>query len=133
MVVSSLRLAWASLASGGQDTEVRFFLQSLIDVDGADLLAKLTMADVHPAQQLAFHEKQRAGSIASRWTEDVLSQDKPKRIMPLGIRHPEPNAEKQVSDLLQQMRVPHVTATPSAVPGGIYVVPIWFPQPRAIL
>jgi len=37
--------------------------------------------------------------------------------------------------MLQQLRIPHVQrAGPTVIPGvGIYRVPIWFPQPSAVL
>jgi len=35
--------------------------------------------------------------------------------------------------MLQHMRVPHVVASAAAVPGSIYRVPIWFPEPKAVL
>eukprot|EP00439_Symbiodinium_sp_Y106_P061975 s121_g9.t1 len=48
-------------------------------------------------------------------------------------RPPQTEAEKTLSALLQHLRIPHVVASPAAVPGGIYRIPVWFPEQSAAL
>lgn len=123
--VDSLRLAWSSLALGGPEDAVPRFLAAVAELDGEELLRRLAPADVRPVQQLAWHVQQVHSEAPGRWTLAVLKKGP-------GV-HMSTAVEQELSKLLQQMRVPHVVASPTVLPGGIYRVPIWFPQPGAVL
>ncbi|CAE8688155.1 unnamed protein product, partial [Polarella glacialis] len=98
-------------------------------------------------QQLAWHSQQNLGQDAGgEWSEEVLAVGPQAPRSAGGISEkqkgsggaqkgmpPQTEAEKLLSGLLQHMRVPHVLASPSAMAGGIYRVPVWFPDPKAVL
>jgi len=133
--VSCLRLAWGSLACGGADSTVEVMLNALVDSDGANLLAQLTPVDRQPAQQLAWYAQRQGEHVVGDWVQRVLEDGKGGRSR--GANQGQAalagdNPERHLSGLLQEMRVPHVMATPWAVPGG-YGKSIWFPQPKAVL
>lgn len=133
-----IRLAWSTLVLAGPPGTVRAFADLASAVEGEELLALLTPADVLPARQLAWHYQRQAGT-SGRWAEFLLSQ-RPAARVPIsaspraGVRGGQGSAdERQISAMLQEMRVPHVASSQAAVPGGMYRVPVWFPQSKAVL
>merc|ERR1712062_277857 len=105
------------------------------DFDGAHLLAQLTPVDKQPAQQLAWHARRQGEDFVGDWVQRVLDDGKRSRsrgATPGQSALVGDKPERHLSGLLQEMRVPHVLATPAAVPGG-YGKSIWFPQPKAVL
>lgn len=127
--LSWIRLAWASLAMGGDDAEVGALAARAGAAGGDGVLHALTAADVRPARQLAWHVRNQHDAAlpdeSVRWTEVVLARE------PWGSY--DAAAGRRLSELLQHMRVPHVASSPLVLPGGIYRVPAWFPQPGAVL
>lgn len=127
--LSWLRLAWASLALGGDNADVGK-LASLAASGGGDAVVQaLTAADVRPARQLAWHIRSQFDAVAPdasvRWTEAVLAEE--------SWGSYDAAVGRRLSELLQHMRVPHVASSPLVLPGGIYRIPAWFPQPGAVL
>ncbi|CAE7702803.1 unnamed protein product [Symbiodinium microadriaticum] len=134
--VSFLRLAWALLAFEGPEAELRQLL-ALGDADDHDqILEALSPPDLRPMRQLAWHCQQQLPEQSAVWSAAVLA-DGPHapRSASAGShgRPPQTEAEKTLSALLQHLRIPHVVASPAAVPGGIYRIPVWFPEQSAAL
>eukprot|EP00928_Gymnodinium_smaydae_P018691 TRINITY_DN17122_c0_g2_i1.p1 TRINITY_DN17122_c0_g2~~TRINITY_DN17122_c0_g2_i1.p1 ORF type:complete len:1059 (-),score=233.92 TRINITY_DN17122_c0_g2_i1:228-3335(-) len=143
-----LRLAWSSLALGGESAEVAALAAPTLAARDSHqaLLRYLSAADVRPARQLAWHLRrsgaQADGELAAQtgpghenaaandagraWAEAVLAYEP-------SFEDYEAAVARQLSELLQQMRVPHVASSPVAAVRGIYRAPAWFPQPKAVL
>lgn len=124
--VDVIRLAWSSLVLGGSEETPPLLLNNISEVAGPSLLEQLTPSDIRPAQQLAWHMQcHHGGGAGGQWGKALLGKGP-------GV-HVSTSVEQELSSLLQHIRVPHVVASPVAMPGGIYRIPIWFPQPGAVL
>eukprot|EP00929_Paragymnodinium_shiwhaense_P088816 TRINITY_DN49124_c0_g1_i1.p1 TRINITY_DN49124_c0_g1~~TRINITY_DN49124_c0_g1_i1.p1 ORF type:complete len:1072 (-),score=198.14 TRINITY_DN49124_c0_g1_i1:53-3268(-) len=126
--VHQMRLTWSSLAMSAPESEVNLLVNSIATVVEEDIMERLAPVDLRPARQLAWHmmqqQQQKEGSTKT-WAEAVLKRQ------PWGdSQH---HLDKRLSKLLQHLRVPHVSASHLAIPGGVYQVPAWFPAPQAVL
>eukprot|EP00434_Breviolum_minutum_P000828 symbB.v1.2.000729.t1/scaffold36.1/size400579/1 len=128
--LSLLRLAWSSLALGCLDEPL---LTVIKIASGESLMKKLSPCDLRPLQQLAWHGLQHHGS-AGPWSAAILEvgPQLPRTTSRDGTPG-QTDAEKMLSSLLQNLRVPHVVASSQAVPGNIYRLPLWFPHANAVL
>ncbi|CAL1150880.1 unnamed protein product, partial [Cladocopium goreaui] len=131
--LSWLRLSWASLVLQ------RPLPLRVTDLPGEVLMQQMSPSDLRPLQQLAWHSQQHLG-LSSAWSDAMLGAGplvprtaKTNAGSAGGSMPSQTDAEKLLSSLLQNLRVPHVVASSKAVPGNIYRVPLWFPAANAVL
>ncbi|CAJ1346082.1 unnamed protein product [Effrenium voratum] len=127
--ISWFRLAWSALALS-EPRITQPLLHRAVNLCGEGRLSR-AFCDDRPLQQLAWHSQQHFGVAA--WSTEVLQAGPtaPRGATAEPGLPAQTEAEKMISSLLQQLRVPHVVARTGQV--GLYRLPIWFPDGQATL